>query len=106
LAFPCNQFGGQEPGSNEEIAAWAKKTYGVTFPMFEKTEVNGENACELYQYLRQNSELYDASKGTATTIPWNFAKFLCDGSGKVFKYYGPRTNPMSIRDDVMNMCCH
>ena len=106
LAFPCNQFAGQEPGTNEEIAAWAKKTHNVQFHMFEKTEVNGENACEIYQYLRQNSELYDKTDGKALQIPWNFAKFLVDGNGKVFKYFPPRVNPLSFKDDILNMCCH
>ena len=104
LAFPCNQFGGQEPGTNQQIAEWAKATYGVTFPMFEKTEVNGDRACEVYQYLRMNSELYDPATKTAKTIPWNFAKFLIDSNGKVFKYHGPRDNPISFRDVILNMC--
>ena len=59
LAFPCNQFGQQEPGSNLEIFEWAKTNYGVTFPMFEKSEVNGDNACPVYQFLRMKSSLYN-----------------------------------------------
>ena len=62
LAFPSNEFGGQEPGTNQEIEAFARDTYGVTFPMFQKTEVNGANACPVYQFLRMNSELYDKKK--------------------------------------------
>ena len=103
LAFPSNEFGGQEPGTNHEIMENTRATYGVNFPMFEKTEVNGANACDLYQFLRMNSELYNAETQTATTIPWNFAKFLVDGHGKVVKYHGPRTSPFAMRDDIMNL---
>ena len=59
LGFPCNQFGYQEPGTNEEILKYARDTYGVEFPMFEKCEVNGEGAHEVYRFLRRNSSLYD-----------------------------------------------
>ena len=71
--------------------------------MFEKTDVNGVNACPVYQYLRMNSELYNPAKRTATTIAWNFAKFLVNEKGHVVKYHGPRDNPLSFRDEIENM---
>ena len=81
LAFPCNQFMKQEPGTNPEIKAFAQELYGAEFMMFEKTNVNGSSSCEVYKYLRRNSELYDTKKGEVKEIPWNFAKFLVDSEG-------------------------
>ena len=71
--------------------------------MFEKTEVNGMNACPVYQFLRMKSSLYNPATQTATTIPWNFAKFLVDEQGHVVAYHHPRTNPLSMRDEIMKM---
>ena len=71
--------------------------------MFEKCDVNGPQACDIYKYLRLNSELYDAKTQNALTIPWNFAKFLVDQNGKVFKYSPPPTNPLKLREDILNM---
>ena len=76
LAFPCNQFGNQEPGSPQDIEDFARGKYGVQFPIFEKIDVNGKKTHPIYAYLRNNSQLYDAKKKTAKEIPWNFAKFL------------------------------
>jgi glutathione peroxidase len=76
FAFPCNQFMNQEPGSNAEVKAFARDLYGAEFPLFAKTDVNGENTCEVYKYLRNNSELYDPVKLQAKEIPWNFSKFF------------------------------
>ncbi|HIK53709.1 MAG TPA: glutathione peroxidase [Synechococcales cyanobacterium M55_K2018_004] len=96
LGFPCNQFGWQEPGSSEQIQAFCEKNYGVSFPLFEKIEVNGSNAHPLYQYLKS------AAPGTSGTpeIEWNFAKFLVDRNGMVVKRYAPTTNPEDIAQDV------
>jgi glutathione peroxidase len=87
--FPCNQFGGQEPGTAEEIGTFCSTTYGVTFPMFEKIEVNGENRHPLYQEL---TAVADAD-GTAGDVQWNFEKFLIDPDGAVVGRFRPRTEP-------------
>jgi glutathione peroxidase len=94
LAFPCNQFGAQEPGTNAEIAEFATSTYNATFPMFAKIDVNGDGACALYQLLRT------AEPGDIT---WNFEKFLVDGDGKVVKRYGPMVTPEEIEPDVVSL---
>jgi glutathione peroxidase len=91
VGVPCNQFGGQEPGTAEEIATFCSATYGVTFPMTEKVEVNGAGAHPVYQRL---TAVPDAS-GTAGDVQWNFEKFLIDGSGQVVARFRPRTEPGS-----------
>lgn len=96
LAFPCNQFGSQEPGTNEEILEFARSKFGASFPMFAKIEVNGDNACELYRFLK--SEKPD-EEGNAD-IPWNFTKFLIDRSGNVVERFGPRTTPEEIEEKL------
>jgi len=94
LAFPCNQFGGQEPGGPQEILDFVAK-YGVTFPMFEKIDVNGPNTHPLYKYLKaQKGELL------GNDIKWNFAKFLVDRDGRVIARYAPTSNPDSIEPDI------
>ncbi|WP_419993378.1 glutathione peroxidase [Streptomyces boninensis] len=87
--FPCNQFGGQEPGTSEEIATFCSATYGVTFPMFEKLDVNGPERHPLYQELTQTAD----ADGEAGDIQWNFEKFLIDGNGQVVARIRPRTEP-------------
>ena len=82
---------GQEPGSNAEVKVFARELYGAEFPLFAKTDVNGENTCEVYKYLRNNSELYDAAKLQAKEIPWNFAKFFVNSKGKVVAYFPPKS---------------
>jgi glutathione peroxidase len=91
IGFPCNQFGGQEPGSNEEIVAFCKKNYGVTFPLADKIDVKGENTAAIYQWLTQKSKngVVDA------TISWNFNKFLLDENGKMIAYYPSNVKPDS-----------
>ena len=89
LGFPCNQFGGQEPGSAEEIAAFCSATYGVSFPLYEKIEVNGANRHPLYEQL---TAVPDAD-GTAGDIQWNFEKFLVSPSGEIVGRFRPRTEP-------------
>lgn len=90
LGVPCNQFGAQEPGSPEEIKTFCSTTYGVTFPMTEKVEVNGENRHELYEEL---TEIRDA-EGNAGDITWNFEKFLVDPNGSVTRFR-PQVEPES-----------
>ena len=92
LGFPCNQFKEQEPGSDAEICEFVQSKYQVTFPMFSKIKVNGENACQLYQWLKSET----ATGDEVQDIPWNFAKFLVDGEGRVVERFGPRTTPAEI----------
>ncbi len=92
LGFPCNQFGAQEPGSEEEIAKFADKTFGVTFAMFAKIDVNGERAAPLWQHLRAAAK--EASG--KDEIEWNFTKFLVDGAGAVVKRFGPKEEPAEV----------
>jgi glutathione peroxidase len=92
LGFPCNQFGGQEPGSEAEIETFCSTNYDVSFPLFSKVEVNGDGACELYRMLKSAAPNDDGTED----IPWNFTKFLVDGDGNVVKRYGPRTTPEEI----------
>jgi glutathione peroxidase len=89
VGFPCNQFGGQEPGSAEEIAEFCSATYGVTFPMFEKIEVNGTGRHAIYDEL---TAVADAN-GEAGDIQWNFEKFLVRPDGTVAARFRPRTTP-------------
>jgi glutathione peroxidase len=92
LGFPCNQFGEQEPGSAEEIGAFCEKNYGVSFPIFEKIDVNGEHAHPLYRFLKgEKSGIF----GTEA-IKWNFTKFLVDRQGKVMDRFGPSTEPKAL----------
>ncbi|MEZ0310928.1 MAG: glutathione peroxidase [Myxococcota bacterium] len=96
MGFPCNQFGGQEPGSNEEIAAFCEKNYGVTFPMFDKVEVNGPYAHPLFAELKAQAP---GVLGTEA-IKWNFTKFLVDKTGKVVKRFAPNDEPKTLADDI------
>ncbi|MEH7118057.1 glutathione peroxidase [Neobacillus vireti] len=119
LGFPCNQFGEQEPGSNEEISSFCSLNYNVTFPIFQKIDVNGKNAHPLYQYLREQApedsdldkegafykiirdkmpELLEGSK-----IRWNFTKFLIDKNGNVLKRLAPTTKPEVIAGDIKKL---
>jgi len=96
LAFPCNQFGRQEPGDASEIATFCDTRYSVTFPLFGKIEVNGSGADPLFAHLKQ------AAPGLLGTqrIKWNFTKFLVRRDGRVYKRYGPRTEPLALVDDI------
>ncbi|GAA4985305.1 glutathione peroxidase [Actinopolymorpha pittospori] len=89
VGFPCNQFGGQEPGSAEEIQEFCSTTYGVTFPMYEKVEVNGPGRHAIYTEL---TAVPDAD-GEAGDIQWNFEKFLVSGDGEIVGRFRPRTDP-------------
>lgn len=92
LAFPCNQFGAQEPGTDAEILEFATSKYDTNFPMFSKIEVNGDGACDLYQWLR--TEQPGATDNNAIT--WNFEKFLVDRAGTVVARFSPMTTPEEI----------
>lgn len=95
LGFPCNQFAKQDPGSNEEISTFCTLNYGVSFPMFAKIDVNGEEAHPLYQYLKN-----EAKGILSNEIKWNFTKFLMDAKGNVIKRYAPIVAPSKIRADI------
>ncbi len=95
LGFPCNQFGNQDPGENQEIGAFCQKNYGVSFPMFEKVDVNGPEAHPLYAWLRQEKGGILGDK-----IKWNFTKFLIGRDGTVLKRYGSTTKPENIAADI------
>jgi glutathione peroxidase len=95
LGFPCNQFGAQEPGTAGEIREFCSTNYDVTFPLFEKIDVNGANAHPLYEYLKnQQSGLLGSS------IKWNFTKFLVDRAGKVVARYAPTARPEGLRQQI------
>lgn len=96
LGFPCNQFGAQEPGDGEQIGAFCEKNYGVTFPMFEKIDVNGDAAHPLYQWLKQSAPGVLGSE----RIKWNFTKFLIDRAGHVKARYAPVTKPEQLAGDI------
>ena len=95
LGFPCDQFAHQEPGTEDEIAAFCERNYGVSFPMFAKVEVNGKGAHPLYQWLK------DQKGGlVGGAIKWNFTKFLVGRDGRVLDRYAPTTEPAKIADDI------
>jgi glutathione peroxidase len=95
LGFPCNQFGAQDPGSDEEIGQFCQVNFGVTFPMFAKVEVNGDDTHPLFQWLKEEKRGLLGGK-----IKWNFTKFLIGRDGEVIKRYAPTTEPAAIADDV------
>ena len=120
VGFPCDQFAGQEPGSNEEIAEFCRINHGVTFPLMAKTDVNGDNAEPIFEYLKSQAptEAYNGLKGKATRamlkglsksmekdsdILWNFTKFLVNRDGTVIKRYAPITTPEDIEKDIEGM---
>lgn len=96
LAFPCNQFMNQEPGTSEEAVAFCQLNYGVTFEVFEKIDVNGEDTHPLFAFLKKSATgLFGSEK-----IKWNFTKFLVDKNGEVFKRYAPAINPEKMKRDI------
>ncbi len=120
LGFPCDQFAGQEPGSNDEIAEFCRLNHGVTFPLMAKTDVNGANAEPVFEYLKAQApeEEYNGLKAKATAkmlktlsksmekdsdIRWNFTKFLINRDGTVIKRYAPTTAPEDIEKDIKVM---
>ena len=120
IGFPCDQFAGQEPGSNEEIEEFCRLNHGVTFPLMAKTEVNGPNAEPVFEYLKANApaEQYRGFKAKASAklfkaisksvekdsdIKWNFTKFLISRDGSTIKRYAPTTTPEDIEKDIKGM---
>lgn len=102
LAFPCNQFGAQEPGSNAEIKSFVAK-YGVTFPMMDKVEINGDNAVPLFKWLKDAKKEGGIAAAMGNDIKWNFGKFLVDPEGKVVERYVPTTSPLQIEPDINSL---
>lgn len=96
LAFPCDQFGNQEPGDDGEIEQFCTINFGVTFPLFKKLEVNGSNAAPVFTYLKTEAPGLMGSK----SIKWNFTKFLIGKDGNPIKRYGPNTKPEAIKSDI------
>ncbi|GAK41020.1 glutathione peroxidase [Paenibacillus urinalis] len=99
LGFPSNQFAEQEPGSNDEIAEFCQMNYGVSFPMFEKIKVNGDEAHPLFKHLKDSAPGILGSKA----IKWNFTKFLIDQNGNIVKRYSPQTTPDKIEADIAKL---
>ena len=96
LAFPCNQFGNQEPGDADEIEQFCKVNFGLTFPLMAKVDVNGDEASPLFDWMKGEAPGLMGSKA----IKWNFTKFLIDREGNVVKRYGPADAPKSIAKDI------
>ncbi len=96
LGFPCNQFGKQDPGSDDEIGEFCQINYGVSFPMFSKIDVNGDGAAPLYKHLKAVKPGMMGTKG----IKWNFTKFLIDRDGNVIKRFAPADKPSAIRKEI------
>ncbi len=96
LGFPCNQFGRQEPGSSADIESFCQLNYGVSFPMHEKVDVNGDDAHPLFQQLKTAAPGLLGSKG----IKWNFTKFLVGRDGEILGRYAPKTTPADMADDI------
>ncbi|MEL7189891.1 MAG: glutathione peroxidase [Pseudomonadota bacterium] len=99
LGFPCNQFGGQEPGNADEIAEFCKVNFGVTFPLMEKIDVNGPNASPLFDWMKSEKKGLMGS----TSIKWNFTKFLINREGEVVKRYGSNDAPARIAKDIAKL---
>ncbi|MCV2885357.1 glutathione peroxidase [Aestuariibacter sp. AA17] len=99
LAFPCDQFGHQEPGSDDEIAQFCSMNYDTSFPIFKKIDVNGDDAAPLYEHLKKAAPGLLGSKA----IKWNFTKFLVNRDGQVVKRYAPTTKPEDIEKDIDNL---
>ncbi len=98
IGFPCNQFAAQDPGDNNDIHSFCQLNYGVSFPMYEKINVNGDEAHPLYKYLKNEA------KGTlGNNIKWNFTKFLINKEGKVVKRVAPTVNPIKMEEDIKRL---
>lgn len=98
LGFPCNQFGNQDPGSKEEILSFCQLNYGVTFPMFDKIDVNGENTHPVFAFLKQHTTSF-----AGKSIKWNFTKFLIDKNGTPIKRYAPQIDPLRMEQDIIRL---
>ena len=98
LGFPCNQFAGQDPGTDEEIKSFCSLNYGVTFPVFSKIEVNGTNEHPLYKFLKSKASGFFSRK-----IKWNFTKFLVDKNGNIIKRFSPATKPEELEKYIKEL---
>ncbi len=98
IGFPCDQFGHQEPGTDEEILSFCEINFGVSFPLMKKVKVNGEDAIPLYKFLKKK-----AGGFLFSAIKWNFTKFLVSRDGKVVKRYGPTVKPTAIEKDILKL---
>jgi len=96
LGFPCNQFGAQEPGTNEEIQFFCTEKYDVSFSLFDKIDVNGDNAAPIYQFLKKDNPAESGSND----IEWNFTKFLISKDGETIIRFGPKTEPEEMKKDI------
>ena len=96
LGFPCNQFGDQEPGTDEEIKSFCETKFNVTFPLFSKVDVNGDHTHPLYAYLKSEEKGFLGTEG----IKWNFTKFLVDRTGRVLHRYAPQTKPEDLEKEL------
>ena len=96
LGFPCNQFGGQDPGTNKEIGAFCQRNYGVNFPMFAKVDVKGPEAHAIFRFLTREAKGILGSQN----IKWNFTKFLVGRNGEVLGRYAPTTKPEALEADI------
>ena len=99
MGFPCNQFGGQEPGSPEEIQAFISEKYDIDFPMFAKIDVNGDGACDLYRWLKSEQP----GDGETPEITWNFEKFLVGADGSVIARFSPMVSPEEIAEQLPDL---
>ena len=99
LGFPCNQFGAQEPGSNEEIQFFCTEKYDVSFSLFDKIDVNGDSAAPIYQFLKKDNP----SESGSDDIEWNFTKFLVSRDGEIIMRFGPKTEPEEIKKDIEDL---
>ncbi|GHF92262.1 glutathione peroxidase [Thalassotalea marina] len=99
LAFPCNQFGKQEKGNNEEIKNFCDLQFNISFQLMDKVEVNGEHTAPLFDFLKNQAPGILGTK----SIKWNFTKFLVDGNGNVYKRYSPKTKPEAIEEDIISL---
>jgi len=99
LGFPCNQFGSQDPGDDDQIEEFCQLNYGVSFPMFSKIDVNGSEAHPLYAYMKKQARGVLGSK----TIKWNFTKFLINKEGDVIQRYAPNDKPENIKVDIQEL---
>jgi glutathione peroxidase len=99
LGFPCNQFLSQEPGTESEIVEFCETNYGVTFPMFKKIEVNGDNTHPLFKYLKEQAPGLMGSKN----LKWNFTKFLINRDGEVIKRFSPKTEPETFEKEIKDL---
>jgi len=99
VGFPCNQFNGQEPGTDDEIASFCTLNYNVSFPLMKKSDVNGDGTNEVFKWLKSEKQLEPGKHD----ILWNFEKFLIDKEGNVYNRYSPRQAPEGLEDDIQKL---